>query len=65
LIFMLLIPYRILSGWMLGANHYFGYLSALPRLPCALYLRLREPAPILSEQEIMLLLNKEYINTNG
>lgn len=60
LTFILMLPYRLISGWKVDRNAWLALWQALPRLPGALLRRFGQPAPALAEQYIMATLGQKY-----
>lgn len=58
--FLLLLPYRILTGWKVDKNSYIALLKSLSKLPLAFAERLKKPKAKVKDEEIMKKLNTIY-----
>lgn len=58
--FLLLLPYRLLTGWRIGRNSYLALLKSLPKLHLALFKRSSDPPSVINDTEIMELLGQPY-----
>ncbi|MBN2894201.1 MAG: glycosyltransferase [Bacteroidales bacterium] len=58
--FLLLLPYRVLTGWKINKNSYIALLKSLPKIPLALIKRIKKPKPQISDKQLMKILNTEY-----
>lgn len=60
-VFLMMLPYRLLTGWKVGRNSYLALWRSLPRLPHALLARFRSPRPVLTDHQIIDLIGKKYV----
>lgn len=58
--FFLLLPYRLLTGWKVGKNSYLALLKSLPKIPLALFKRIKLPKPVINDKDLIKILNTEY-----
>lgn len=58
--FLLLLPYRILTGWRVDKNSYIALLKSLSKIPKALFRRSSSSKSKVNDKEIMKILNTEY-----
>ncbi|MCX6239073.1 MAG: glycosyltransferase [Bacteroidia bacterium] len=60
--FIILLPWRIITGWKVDRNSYLALLKALPRIPVAVFKRFIDSSTT-NDVEIMDYLGKEYIKS--
>lgn len=58
--FLLMLPYRVLLGWRNDKNSYIALLKSLPKLPVALYKRLKTSKAKRNDKNIMQQLGTVY-----
>lgn len=58
--FLLLLPYRLLTGWRIGKNSYLALLKSLPKLHLALFKRLSDPPSTVNDVQIIQELGRIY-----
>jgi len=63
--FLLMLPYRLLTGWKVYRDAYAALWRALRRLPKALWQRRRDPRPVLDDRAIMRLLDQPWQAEGG
>lgn len=67
--FLLLLPYRLLTGWRIGKNSYVALLKSLSKLHLALFKRFSDPSSVVYDEGIIRKLGSPYetnqISTNG
>ena len=59
-VFLLLLPYRLLFGWRIQKNSYFALWQSLMRLPLALYKRFMDKSAIIHDEQLIQILGKPY-----
>jgi len=60
--FLLLLPYRILTGWKVNKNSYIALLKSLSKIPLALIKRIKKQKPKINDKQLIEILNTEYKN---
>lgn len=58
--FLLLLPYRLLTGWRMGKNYYIALFKALSRLYLALFNRIADPPSKINDEKIVELMGRVY-----
>lgn len=58
--FLLLLPYRIITGWKVDKNSYIALLKSLQKLPLAFLRRFKQKKAVTNDKEIMKKLNTKY-----
>ena len=58
--FLLLLPYRILTGWRIDKNSYLALLKSLPKIPIAIFKRIKKTKAKINDKQLMEILNTEY-----
>lgn len=63
--FLLMLPYRLLSSWRIDKNANISLWKALPKLPRALWKRVREKNRKFDDRQIKQYLDKPYYTTDA
>ena len=60
--FLLLLPYRALTGWRINKNSYIALIKSLPKIPLALIKRIKNQKHKINDKQLIKILNTEYEN---